>query len=36
MKIDRMFFEKFEEKVREDKVIVDAVEAGSGTASSTT
>ncbi len=28
MKIDRMFFEKFEEKVRENKVIADAVEAG--------
>src|SRR5664280_230025 len=28
MKIDRMFFEKFEEKVRENRVIADAVEAG--------
>ncbi len=28
MKIDRMFFERFEEAVREDPVIVEAVEAG--------
>jgi type I restriction enzyme R subunit len=28
MKIDRMFFERFEETVREDPVIVSAVEAG--------
>ncbi len=28
MKIDRMFFEKFEEVVRDNKTIVDAVEAG--------
>ncbi len=28
MKIDRMFFERFEEAVREDTVIVEAVEAG--------
>ena len=28
MKIDRMFFEKFEDKVREDKKIAEAVEAG--------
>jgi len=28
MKIDRMFFEKFEEQVRENKAIVNAVEAG--------
>ena len=28
MKIDRMFFEKFEETVREDAVIAEAVEAG--------
>ncbi len=28
MKIDRMFFEKFEEKVRKDEIIAEAVEAG--------
>jgi len=28
MKIDRMFFEKFEDSVREDEMIVKAVEAG--------
>ena len=28
MKIDRMFYEKFEDTVREDRTIVEAVEAG--------
>lgn len=28
MRVDRMFFEKFEETAREDKIIIDAIEAG--------
>ena len=36
MKIDRMFFDRFAETVRENETIAEAVQAGSGTVSSTT